>query len=175
MNRKYGIEIEFVSDNYTNIIDILKKYNCVIRFDCKYSNSTELILKPEGTVRGCELNIPPDFNRLEELCEELKSLVSFTERCAMHIHVDSRGLNLDKLNTYYINNEASIISQAGNKYVDLNFSNTKGIGRKRNMNIFVSSTMHNTVEHRIYKSTFNYNDIVFAINQTLNIIEESQK
>ena len=51
----------------------------------------------------------------------------------------------------------------------------KVIVRRKNMNINLSNMKHGTVEHRIYKATFNYNDIMFAVNQTLNIIENSQK
>lgn len=174
--QNYGIEIEFLSYNYYEIFDILKKYNCVISFDSKYSNNNELILKPESTVKGCELNIPPGFKYLKNLCEDLQPLATFNERCAMHIHVDSKTLNLEKLNEYYINNEDKIITEADNLYLNLNYSNSmKVIVRRKNMNINLANMKHGTVEHRIYKATFNYNDIMFAVNQTLNIIENSQK
>lgn len=173
---KVGIEIEFIPYDYYKLIDILKSYNCVISFDARYTNSEELILKPECTVKGCELNIPPNFDKLKELCKDLQPLVHFNDRCAMHIHVSSIGIDLNKLNEYYINNEASIIKEADYRYVDLNFSNAmKGIGRRRNMNIFASDMKHKTIEHRIYKATFNHDDIMFAVEQTLNIIENSQK
>lgn len=173
---KYGIEIEFVSNNYYKVLEILNSFGCIVTFDGRYGNSNELILKPEATVKGCELNIPPNFNRLEELCEALKPYVQFTERCAMHIHVDSEGIDLDKLNNYYIEHENQIISRAGNRYVDLNYSNSKVLTcRRKNMNIALSNMKHGTVEHRIYKATFNYNDVMFAVEQTLSIIEESQK
>ena len=174
--RPYGIEIEFISKNYYKLFEVLKKYDCVITFDTKYSNKKELILKPEATVRGCELNIPPGFNELENLCKDLQPLATFNERCAMHIHVSSKKLDLEKLKTYYINNEAEIISEAGNLYTNLNFSNSMKVAvRKKNMNIDLANMKHGTVEHRIYKSSFDYIDIMFAVTQTLQIIEESQK
>ena len=175
--RKHGTKIEFlIIDNYfLEVIDILKVYNCIFTYDSNYNSTDKLVLKPEGIVKGCELNIPPGFIYLEELSESFSQYVHFNERCTMHIHVDSEGIDLEKLNTYYINNESSIISSAGYRYAKLNTSNSKKfVCRRKNMNIVLSNIKHATVEHRIYKATFNYDDIMFAVNQTLQIIEDSQ-
>ena len=50
--------------------------------------------------------------------------------------------------------------------------NIKDEKRKTRLNIRHAIAKHKTIEHRIYKSTTDYNKVLFAISQTLNIIKE---
>ena len=182
-NLEIGIEIEFISNDYMYLFEKLKENNInfIITGNHKYSDCENLIIKPEPSVRGFELNIPPTmtFEELENICNIFNGHTDFTSNSALHIHIPINDkYDCDKIYNYYYKNENTIINDANNKgvYVDLNKSiSTPSMVpiKMLNMNVYKSFETHNTVEHRIYKATFNYEDICWIINQTKEIIENA--
>lgn len=177
-----GIEIEFISNDYLNIFTILKENNINFIFSpyCKYSDKEHIILKPESTVKGMELNISPNnLNQLKKICNLLKPNTYFNNKCALHIHISDDSINLDKVYDYYINNESNIIEECKKKNLYLNLNKSLNYFsksqlqyiRKTNINIYNSYNIHKTIEHRIYKATFDYDSIMWCINQTIKIID----
>lgn len=152
------------------------------------SSTTRLVVKPDksvGLLDGWELNFPPTYT-WEEIEFVLKLLKEcnpvFPEKAALHIHVDAYSLsqlNIDQVHTYYYNNQASILEEAKavNMYVDLNEPLPKTpeeiTTRKTNLNIKYAVRRHNTIEHRIYKSTLDINEIKWCVNHTLSIFNKA--
>ncbi|MBP5445038.1 MAG: hypothetical protein J6Y28_02595 [Acholeplasmatales bacterium] len=181
---KLGIELEFIVEggSYLPLLTYFNnKYNAIFSMDYKYSSLTDIVLKPDPTIKGgLEINIPPTYtDKLEDICEDLNQFnIIFDDKCAMHIHVDAANIDIGKLYNYYKDNESSILQEAKKLNllppVSLNSSVTNIKFKYTNMNIWQAYIQHGTVEHRIYKSTINSELISLAIKQTIEVIEKSQ-
>lgn len=180
-----GLEIEFMSDNCASLIKetLDNNINIIVSSDSKFSNEKDIILKPEYSTRGFELNIPPEttYEQLLKICNIFSKYSYFSNKCSLHIHLGISNNITDKdlydINDKYICKQTEIINEANEKclYANLNNFNIENLitfTSKYNLNIFNSYKNHNTIEHRIYKGTFNYEDIVWCINQTKSILEE---
>lgn len=178
-----SIELEFTSENYNYLFDKLKENNIDYTFtgDSRISRLDKIVIKPEASVRGLELNIPytETFETLRKICDIFDNHVILTNNCCLHLHYPIANIeDCDKIYNYYCANEQSIIAaaQEQNMYVNLNkptATPTINPIRYLNMNVYKAYEMHGTVEHRIYKATFNYNKLVWAINQTKQIISNA--
>lgn len=182
MTYKIGIEIEF---SCKDIFQFLKELDPNI-FYIFTANSAkknlplipyQIIIKPECTVEnGWELNIPPGYPEILRVLEAFRKndLVSFTEKCALHVHVDIDELlsPMEEVIENYKINEEKYIQEAIDKgmYLNLNTSitDTKDT-RKKNLNI-KAIERHHTLEHRIYKATFNYSEYRWCIKHTLKCL-----
>ena len=174
---KVGIEIEFLLSDYYKLFKLLIENNIYFKF-CpqQFQGSTEEIcIKPEFTVRGgIEITLPPTctFQQLQLICNICKN-ATFTEKCAMHIHFVPK-YESESYYKYYCKNEQDIINaaKAQGLYLNLNKSVVDAsTARNSNLNIYRSMERHGTIEHRIYKATFDYDKILWAINQTKQIQE----
>ena len=152
------------------------------------SSTTRLVVKPDksvGLLDGWELNFPPSYTweDIEFILELLKECnPTFPEKAALHIHVDVYSLsqlNIDQVHSYYYNNQNLIIDEAKavNMYVNLNEPLPKTpeevTTRKTNLNIKHAVRRHNTIEHRIYKSTMDINEIKWCVDHTLSIFNRA--
>jgi predicted GTPase len=87
--------------------------------------------------------------------------------------------NIEQIHKYYYENQKNIIAEAEavNLYVDLNEPLPENLSdvvvRKVNLNIRRAIKRHNTIEHRIYKSTLNIDEVKWCVNHTLNTIEKA--
>ena len=187
---KIGIEIEFnmtnedlaefMTDLYLEDIDY--EFYDELKAHYRHTSVSELVIKPERSISGWEVNIPPNMiGRLEAILGLLnKHNPTFHEKAALHIHVDTYYLsrfNIDCLHNYYFAHQDEIIkfAEEHDLYLDLNapvLENMKDEKRKTRLNIRHAMAKHKTVEHRIYKATTDYNKVLIAISQTLNIIKE---
>lgn len=147
-----------------------------------------LVVKPErslGLLEGWELNFPPKYS-WENIRKVIKCLQecnpTFPDNAALHVHVDIYTLsqyNINQIHRFYYLNQSTIIQQAKQNdcYVDLNASVPEKLeeitSRKTNLNIQYSIRRHNTIEHRIYKSTMNIQKIKWCVEHTLNIIQSA--
>ena len=178
-----GIEIEFLSSDYTDIFTALVSNNIDFKIsgNPKESDTTKIIIKPELSVKGFEINIPPNTSEqtLSTICSIFSTRTTFSEKCAMHIHTHVEDItDVGAIFNYYKLHERSIINaaKAADVYVNLNDSNNSQYGVEStfvNMNCYKAFEKHHTVEHRIYKATFDYNKILWALNQTQNIISSA--
>lgn len=177
-----GIEIEFLSGDYRGLLLALVEQD--IEFFLTGNNretSTEhLIIKPDLSTRGFEFNIPPNYTeeQLQLLCTTIGNYAYTSDLCAMHIHIPVTQNDLSLIEEYYIAHQVDIIQAAKdqNLYVNMNRNNVENDTlqlRRTNMNTVKAFRAHGTVEHRIYKSTFDYNKIMWAVNQTKEIINEA--
>jgi hypothetical protein len=147
-----------------------------------------LVVKPDksvGELDGWELNFPPTYTweQIEEVLELLRECnPTFPANAALHVHVDTYFLstyNIDQIHKYYYENQKNIIAEAEavNLYVDLNEPLPEKLSdvvvRKVNLNIRRALKRHNTIEHRIYKSTLNIDEVKWCVNHTLNTIEKA--
>ena len=147
-----------------------------------------LVVKPDksvGELDGWELNFPPTYTweQIEEVLELLRECnPTFPANAALHVHVDTYLLsryNIDQIHKYYYENQKNIIAEAEavNLYVDLNEPLPEKLSdvvvRKVNLNIRRALKRHNTIEHRIYKSTLNIDEVKWCVNHTLNTIEKA--
>ena len=154
----------------------------------KKSSLEMLVVKPDrsvGEYDGWELNFPPkytweDIAKVLDLLKECNPV--FPARAALHIHVDSYLLsqfNIDQLHYYYYEHQDEILSEAKktNMYIDLNEPVPENLEevttRKTNLNIKNAMRRHKTIEHRIYRSTMDINEIKWCVDHTLNIIYKS--
>lgn len=183
----FGLEIEFLIDKQ-KLFQALKDNNIEYVYSDKMKTEKHnvIVLKPEKTLKhenGIEINFPPseDFTLIKTVLTILNTLdVSFNERCALHVHV---GINnedeLEKIKYYYIQHQDEIINLAKDLYINLNKpvlnNDTILNGKFRNMNLYYAFKTHQTVEHRIYKATINFEEVKFCIEQTLNIISAALK
>lgn len=170
-----GIEIEFFSN--LNLIQILNLFNknhiYYLYTNFPYFSSEQyIVIKPDETIPGgYELNIPPTYKKIQTLCEILEPVSYFTDRCALHIHYDKTNIDINSTKLMYALYEQEIVQDAKDHdvYVNLNKSildeNSKQ--KYRNLRLF---TRHNTIEHRIYKATFDYDLIQWCIHQLDKII-----
>lgn len=130
-----------------------------------------LILKEDISLpypEAFEINFPPNYNK-EDIIKVLDILnnmeVRMNHLCALHIHVgfpyDKQ--KLENLRRYYIQNQDDIINSAiqKNLYANLNYklSETNLKQKPVNLNTYPSIICHGTVEHRIYKSTINIQEV----------------
>jgi hypothetical protein len=143
------------------------------------------VIKNEATLKddnGLEINFPPsdNFNLIKQVLDILNKLdVKFNPKCALHVHVgiDSES-DLEPITQYYIEHQNEIIEQAGDLYVNLNKPTRIAcvqllLGKFYNLNVRNAFSNHKTVEHRIYRSTINFDEVEFCINQTLDIINKA--
>ena len=194
---KFGIEIEFITNEINLLISKLAQLNIkyiyvpLAKFDNhrKVSSKEFLVIKPDSSLGkdGWEINIPPTYSF--EMIEQLLDIVSescnpeLVDNAAMHIHVDTytlSGYDLDNVYKYYYDNQERIIADAKtmglysgeelNRMLPENIKEVKS--RKTNLN-FRSVRMHKTLEHRIYKSTLDIDNVKWAVTQTLDIIEKA--
>ena len=138
-------------------------------------------------VGGIEINFPPtfSFDLIEKVVMILKTLpVSFSNRCALHVHVDVSDVKIGDLpliKNYYLQHQEAIITAAKEHqlYVKLNEPLTEEepehYQRRVNLNIKPSVMKHGTVEHRIYATTLDLNKIQFCIHQSVSIVNEALK
>ena len=180
-----GLEIEFLSEDLSNVIHALENngITAVVNMYNKYSDINNHIIKYEPSIKGCEITISPyKINELQTICSALQNITTFVDNCALHIHISDEAITQESLDTifnYYKRHEEEIIQNCidNEMYVNLNSSvkrtNYYGdfIPRKLNMNIYRAFKDHGTIEHRIYKATFDYNKIIWCINQTKDIIQ----
>ena len=185
----FGLEIEFIA-NKQLLFQAFKTNNIeYVYYDkMKTEKHDIIVLKPEKTLKhenGIEINFPPsdDFMLIKQVLHILNSLdISFNEHCALHVHVGiSNEDELEQLKSFYIKHQDEIISEAMNHDVYINLNKpvleTDNLvsGKFRNMNLYYSFKTHQTVEHRIYKATINFDEVKFCIEQTLNIISAALK
>lgn len=185
MTLDIGIEIEFIPLDYFIFFKTLIDKNIIFVFSPQQNTPGVrefLLIKPEVTVLGgIEINIPPTYTyeELYKLCEVLKeSGYTITDKCALHIHFKPR-FELSAYAQYYLARQEIILSEAKEKglYAALNdpltaesYDDTNRRNRRAfNLNIHRAYTAHGTIEHRIYKSTLDYNEIIWCINQTKKI------
>jgi len=171
-----GLEIEFQAD-LRNIFDTFKSipFLFVNEIHNKEDYLDKVVFKPEPTVNGYELNICSNNVYLRQVLDGLKRIATITDKCALHIHIPIQDINYSLIDIYnkYAELEDTIIKEAqdNNMYLDLNESITsKSNTRKKNLNL-LSLKHHHTIEHRIYKATFDLNKIKYAINQTTSILK----
>lgn len=187
---KFGLEIEFYTDKIAlfNKLDELGIPYKYIPRPGKLVLTDKLLFKNECTLRndnGIEVNFPP-VNNFEEIQDYILGIASipysFDERCALHVHYDfsdHSSDDLDKIHNYYSTHQDEIKSAAKEKgvYVNLNrdlvYGEYRRKGRLFNINLYRSFDKHRTIEHRIYKSTFNLDKIRFCVEQTRDIIEKA--
>ena len=191
---KVGIEIEFITNDITLLLCELSKRNVEYIYvprlveHIKTTNKEVLVVKPDKSLGadGWEVNFPPTYP-IEEI-EYILKLVSdycepvLSDKAAMHIHVDTYYLSqydIDRIYEYYYTNQDNIIADAAaeglyapnlNQMLPQNRKEVKS--RKTNMN-FRSLRLHKTLEHRIYKSTLDIDNVKWAVTQTLDIIEKA--
>lgn len=176
-----GLEIEFSSNNFAELFKALLNnpsipVSIVGELTKTFSN---ISIKPEATVNGFEIVFPPTTTEeeLESICGLIQPYAIFIENCAMHVHIPiSEEKQLPQIYDYYARHESGIIQEAQEQdlYVDLNVSNLSDTPtRKKNLNVYYAYRKHKTVEHRIYKATFDYTQIMWAINQTKQIIADA--
>lgn len=151
----------------------------------KKSSTEVLVVKPDrsvGEYDGWELNFPPtytweDIERILKILESCSPI--FPEKAALHIHVDTYLLsryNIEQIHKYYYTNQENILDEAkaANMYIDLNEPLPADLEevttRKTNLNIKNAMRRHNTIEHRIYKSTMKVEEIRWCVDHTLSII-----
>lgn len=180
-----GLEIEFKCDDCMELIDLLKQNNISIKIigNPRNTSVSDIVLKPEVTVRGFELNFPPttDELTLRTICNLFKDKTVFNKRCALHVHIPVENISdVDKIYNYYAEHETEIINTAkeAKLYVNLNRSINKTFDKENkfiNMNCYKAFKSHHTVEHRIYKATFNFDEICWCIHQTQEIITNALK
>lgn len=179
-----GLEIEINSTNYNQLLKVLLE-NIDFEFSpsCSKTNSTKLIIKPEPTTKGLELNIPPNYTQLEYLINLIKPYIYFVDNAALHVHISDECINentLDDYFNYYCGHEKEIIEEAkqANVYVNLNKSlkilnpTNRKFSKFVNLNIYPSFKEHGTIEHRIYKATLDIDKINWCIEQTKKIIRK---
>ena len=180
-----GAELEFNCDNIDNLLKTFKENNIDYEWvDVRTPANEKLTLKTEKSVDGYEICFPPSYDKTELILSLMESQCYFTERCTLHIHVSNYNkINTNSLETiynYYRENEGYIIQEIADKdlFLNLNFWSReinnnidKYNIRKQNLNIFGAYRLHRTIEHRVYKATFNYEDFIWCINNTLNIIK----
>lgn len=180
-----GLEIElYFKDELLDVLDYFRnKYkNFKFTLDYKYSSITELVFKTDPTIKGgIEINIPPClFNSLEDILNDVNKFNPYySGNCCLHIHVGAENINIGKLYNYYKDNETEILDFAVNNgltdktHINLNKSIQEKVLKYQHMNIWQAYMNHNTVEHRIYKATTDYNKIKQCIDQTINIIKQA--
>ena len=85
----------------------------------------------------------------------------------MHIHVSLESMTFNdstKIFNYYLLHQDEIIDQARklDLYVDLNkyVTETNRSLRRTNLNTVAAFLKHKTIEHRIYKSTIDFDKII---------------
>ena len=169
----------------SSVTETLSERRLRARGRSKKSSTEMLVIKPDrsvGEYDGWELNFPPTYT-----FEDIKRILiilqkcnpTFPEKAALHIHVDTYLLshyNIDQIHKYYYTHQEQIIEEAkiANMYINLNEPLPESLEevktRKTNLNIAHAMRRHNTIEHRIYKSTLNIEDIKWCVDHTLNII-----
>lgn len=186
-----GIEIEFTTPDIAEFLGKLYDANIDFKFFDKLdrhkrqSSKEVLVIKPDESLgrNGWEINIPPNLYGFEikMILDILKSCnIELTDKCALHVHIDTYYLskfNLDNIYKYYVNSQRGLIEDSKTRglYLDLNNElpeSPKDVrSRKTNLN-FRAITKHGTLEHRIYKSTLNFDEVMWCVNQTINIIDK---
>lgn len=183
----FGLEIKFIT-NKQLLFQALKNNNIeYVYYDkMKTEKHDIIVLKPEKTLKdnnGIEINFPPskDLRLIENVLNILNTLnIQFNERCALHVHVGIDNEDeLEKIKYYYIQHQDEIINQAKDVYINLNkpvLENDSILsGKFRNMNLYRAFKYHQTIEHRIYKASINFDEVKFCVEQTLNIVREALK
>lgn len=184
---KFGLEIEIIIDKQKLFEELEKnniKYVYIDSMRCETHDI--LVIKKELTLKepnGIELNFPPseDYDLIKKVLTILNTLdVRFNNKCALHVHIDFSNKtrnDLQRLHDYYVDNQDKILYETIKKglYLNLNKPLKKGekISPRRmsNINILNAFTMHGTIEHRIYRSTIDFEGVKFCIEQTKSIIE----
>lgn len=182
----FGLEIELITDREKLFAALQKNDIPYINYNrMKTPTHDILVIKNETTLKddnGLEINFPPsdNFNLIKQVLDILNELdVKFNPKCALHVHVgvDSES-DLEPITQYYIEHQNEIIEQAGDLYVNLNKTTRIAcvqllLGKFYNLNVRNAFSHHKTVEHRIYRSTINFDEVKFCINQTLDIINKA--
>lgn len=149
-----------------------------------------LVVKPDrsvGELNGWELNFPPtytweDVAKVLDIVRECRPV--FPDTAALHVHVDTYMLsqyNVDQIHTYYYLNQEQILQEAKavGLYADLNQPLPEELGRlsprKTNLNIKSAMRRHNTIEHRIYKSTIDIDEVKWCVEHTINIFKKAMQ
>lgn len=186
---KFGLEIELITDKQKLFKELEKNKIDYINIDKMRCGTHDiLVIKPEFTIKdpnGIELNFPPNenYDLIEKVLTILNTLdVRFNNKCALHVHIDFNNhtrKDLQRLHDYYVDNQDKILYETIKKglYLNLNDNLKKGElltpKRRCNLNLINAFVNHGTVEHRIYKSTINFDEVKFCIEQTMKIVEES--
>ena len=174
MDFSIGIEIELIANKqlFMEQLKAQKIDYLEVKPPLK-NNSAQLVIKPETTLKdplGFEINFPPSytFEDIEKVLNILNRFdIKFNDRCAMHIHISFHDINLElikKIYNYYLEVQSSILADArkADLYAGLNeFSNkTNQKIRRNNLNTISAFKRHKTIEHRIYKSTIDFDKII---------------
>jgi len=196
----YGVEIEFSCKEIYNLYLALNKAGIkyVISNKAHEADYENIVIKPEISVKhGYEINFPPAYSRISDVLSIISQYVKITKNCALHVHISDPRLHIDILPTFtekYKQYELTNIAllKEHNLYhiyssIDLtadelksieqeslvtNYNNIESLfdRRRLTLNVFKAFKRHRTVEFRLYKSTLDYTELMFCVNNAIEIV-----
>lgn len=198
--KKFGIEIEIYLNSIEELKQELQKDNIdFIQLEAKSHKVNNILqLVPDITLtkhekdlnlQSIELNLPPseDFILLEKVCNVLQKInAQPILNCALHIHIDFSDKTIDDVKNvfyWYKEHEEEIKLQVKNIQPNNKFNLNKDIASLDkdfdDIRLFVPK-MYNlnikpyynrqTLEHRIFSGTINFEEIRRCVEFTQDIL-----